>query len=325
MTDPLVCPRCLSRLPTDATFCPRCGLSDAAAAAADTAPLPLRVDGRTYHVGARLEIGSVATTYLCDYPEPATSVTRLGTLKVARESANNPLLLQEARALQHLAQVSAEIAPFIPHRIDAFDYVTPGEPPRRANLLGFDPAIASPDELYTLEELRSAYPAGLHPRDMAWIWRRLLTVLGLAHTAGVVHGAVFPMHVLVEPADHKLVLIDWCGARLSSDPAAIETRLAGSYFAWTSRDGSPLRPAPATDIALAARCMLLLLGGDGTPASLPAGIDASIVRHLDRCTRPLDSSPAIARQLLTQFDVLIEALWGPRTFRPLTLPAKRRG
>ena len=42
------------------------------------------------------------------------------------------------------------------------------------------------------------------------MWRRLLVGLGWAHRAGVVHGAVLPEHVLIHPAEHGLVLVDWC-------------------------------------------------------------------------------------------------------------------
>jgi hypothetical protein len=31
-----------------------------------------------------------------------------------------------------------------------------------------------------------------------------------ATTAGLVHGAVLPEHVLIQPDEHGLVLIDWC-------------------------------------------------------------------------------------------------------------------
>ena len=41
---------------------------------------------------------------------------------------------------------------------------------------------------------------------MAWVWRRLLTIVGFAHANHVVHGAVLPPHVVIEPKEHKLLL-----------------------------------------------------------------------------------------------------------------------
>ncbi|MGH3238625.1 MAG: adenylosuccinate synthetase, partial [Streptosporangiaceae bacterium] len=42
----------------------------------------------------------------------------------------------------------------------------------------------------SLAEVRAAFPAGIDPRDAAWMWRRLLVAAGAAHRAGVIHGAV---------------------------------------------------------------------------------------------------------------------------------------
>ena len=75
---------------------------------------------------------------------------------------------------------------------------------RHANLIGALGGFRS------LAEVRSAFPAGLDPRDAAWMWRRLLVAIGAAHRAGVIHGAVLPEHVLIHPAEHGLVLVDWC-------------------------------------------------------------------------------------------------------------------
>ena len=49
-----------------------------------------------------------------------------------------------------------------------------------------------PQGMVSLAAVRSAYPDGLDPRDVAWMWRRLLVALGVAHRAGLVHGAVLP-------------------------------------------------------------------------------------------------------------------------------------
>ena len=52
------------------------------------------------------------------------------------------------------------------------------------------------------------------------MWRRLLTALGWAHRARLVHGAVFPEHVLIHPELHGLVLVDWCYATATPAPTS---------------------------------------------------------------------------------------------------------
>jgi len=51
---------------------------------------------------------------------------------------------------------------------------------RHINLIAGLPGFRS------LAEVRSAFPAGIDPRDAAWMWRRLLVAVGAAHRAGVI-------------------------------------------------------------------------------------------------------------------------------------------
>jgi hypothetical protein len=61
----------------------------------------------------------------------------------------------------------------------------------------------------------------------------------------------------------------------------------------------------------------------GDAEHLPPEVDPAIRRHFVRCVDLPDHSHSRAEDLLGQFDRLIEALWGPRQFRPLTLPKRR--
>src|SRR5215218_459684 len=184
-------------------------------AAADTSPMEVVGRGRVYRVSDRLAIGSICTIYRCHFPADGGDVE--GTFKVARDTSTNPHVGNEADVLRklHAANDAERYAPFLPVVEDTLDVGggDDGSPPaRRANVLRMHKGIHSADELYSLEEVRVAHPAGLEARDMAWIWRRLLAVLGFAHAHDVVHTALLPMHVLIEPREHKLLLVDWCAA-----------------------------------------------------------------------------------------------------------------
>jgi len=131
---------------------------------------------------------------------------RGGLLKMARDPADNDLMRREATALTRLQDVvdPALLAYFPPlvatgQRDDARSGIR-----RHVNLIGTLSGFRS------LAEVRSAFPAGVDPRDAAWMWRRLLVAIGAAHRAGMIHGAVLPEHVLIHPAEHGLVLVDWC-------------------------------------------------------------------------------------------------------------------
>ena len=345
------CSRCLldrSGAP-GARFCPRCGLAAAASAGDDaaTAPVDITVAGRTYRVLDHVAAGSICNVYRCRFaPAQRGAAPAEGVLKVARDARANAWLANEAAVLRRLHRAGGaggRLAPFLPRLRESFrladdgDGGSPRADARRANVLENDPAVRSPDELYTLAEVRAARPAGLDGRDVAWVWRRLLGVLGFAHAAGVAHGAVLPPHVLVEPREHKLVLVDWCSAAAAAtdapaaSPASPVPVITGAYLPWYRRTGALRQsPAPSIDVAMGARCMIELLGGDPLSGTCPPRVEPALARHFQRCLGASDGGceraafegRSLAPRLLNEFDRLIEILWGPRTFRALALPPK---
>jgi len=329
------CPRCFRTAPLAAAgrFCPRCGLIDVKESAGDTAPLDLvSRDGKTYRVEDRIALGTICNVYRCRFRAGHDGAPVEGVFKIARDARVNPLLANEAAILQHLhrADNDGRARPFLP-AFEATLNVTDnaGAPPRAANVLRNHPEIHSPDELFTLAEVRAQYPAGIDARDMAWIWRRLLSVLGFAHASGVVHRAVLPGNVLIEPAGHKLVLADWCFAARQSDGGGVRTAASAPYTTdgghrdWYRREAASDRPpVPALDVALGARCMIELMGGDAVRGELPPAVEPAIGRYFGRC---IDTPARVdTPRLLDDFDRLIEVLWGPRTFRPFEMPARAR-
>ena len=234
-------------------------------------------------------------------------LTSAGLLKLARNPADNDLIDREAAALRRLArQVPARLAAYFPVLIDATrvrDPRTGAE--RRGNLQG------QLDGFVTLAEIGRRMPAGIDPRDAAWMWRRLLVALGAAHRAGVIHGAVLPEHVLIHPREHGLVLVDWCYA---GQPGAPLPAVVARYEAWYPPEVLAARPAGHdTDIWLGTRCMTSLTG-DRLPAALAAF--ARGCQLASQARRPQD-----AWQLLAELDDLLGRLYGPRRFRPFVIPA----
>ncbi len=306
-------------------FCPRCGLANVQQAARDNAPLQIKCGSRVYRVLDRIAIGSISTVYHCRFRGIVNDIE--GVFKIARDACANDLVANEARILTRLRSIDVDrrFSPFFPELMDSLAYGDDtSAPPRQANVMRLHDDIRSPDELYTLEEVRQQYSSGLDERDMAWIWRRLLTVLGFAHSHRIAHGAVLPVHVLIEPREHKLVLVDWCSA--VDDPAQIaRPRLivSAEYQQWYAGENAGGRtPTPALDVALAARCMIDLVGGDPVQAKFPASVDSSLQRYFKRCVGQGFSSALSAWRLLDDFDSLIDALWGPRKFRTFAMPPK---
>jgi serine/threonine protein kinase len=230
-----------------------------------------------------------------------------GLLKLARHPADNDLLDREAKALTRLrARGDKRFWPYIPMLMERQRHQDPTtRAERNANL------ISRQDGFVALAEVKSAYPAGLDPRDAAWMWRRLLVAIGFAHQAGVIHGAVVPDHVLIHPADHGLVLIDWCYA--ITEPGETAAAVPARYADWYPPEvHRRLPPGPDLDIWLAARCMIDLMG-DRAPRPLVGFARGCMLSSPG--TRPSD-----AWRLLGELDAVLERLYGPRKFRPFVMP-----
>ncbi|MFG2047803.1 serine/threonine protein kinase [Micromonospora sp. NPDC048935] len=226
-------------------------------------------------------------------------------LKLPRRPTDNDLLAREAHALRTIAERGdPRYLPYVPRLVDEFPHRdTASGAERRINV------IATAPGLHDLDEVRHAYPDGLDARDVAWMWRRLLVVLGLAHRAGLVHGAVLPRHVLIEPDAHGVVLVDWC---FSAPVGGTIPALVPDHSDWYPEEVTRKRPAgPGTDIAMASRCMSWLMGSRA-PRELHA-----FARGCRQ--RSLDARPADAWRLLRELDQVLDRLYGPRTFRPFTL------
>jgi hypothetical protein len=235
---------------------------------------------------------------------PAHGGVPASVLKLARDPADGDLIGREAAALRWLA-VHGDPAylPYVPTLRGTRRYADPATGvTRRGNVL------AELSGFVTLEAVRRRFPAGLDPRDVAWIWRRALVALGFAHHSGLIHGAVLPPHLLIHPNEHGLCLIDWCYSSRGPNPAMLPA-LVARYRSWYPGEVGPgCQPGPDLDIYLATKSVVALIR---KPLPPPLAAFAAGCTLASPARRPGD-----AWELLREFDDLIERLWGPRRFRP---------
>jgi serine/threonine protein kinase len=268
---------------------------------------------RTYTLGAVKHKGDLSNLYAATAPGPGDVL-----VKMPRNPRSNDLMEAEGKALKRIADDGDDkYAPYVPQLVETFKH--------RDTATGVDRRVnVFPDDLkgfVSLAEVAKAYPDGLQPKDAAWMWRRLLVAAGYAHSAGVVHGAIVPDHVLIHPDVHGLVLVDWCysvlmekatpTAHLSpfAPKAATLTALVPQYRDLYPPAVGHFPASPATDIYMLTKTMLRLIG-----KRIPSPMYSFAVG----CT---DITPPDAWSLLAEYDDLLERLYGPRTFRPFHMPA----
>ncbi len=269
--------------------------------------------GRRRYAPLRLlACGDVADLHLAAAADDAAAGPEAPyLLKVARGPEGNAHLDAERQALTPLLRAVGDTTyrHYLPALVDSFAAI--GRGLRRVNVFRWEPGF------HTLEQVHEQHPA-LDGRHLAWVFKRLLTVLGFCHRRGVVHGAVLPCHVLIDAAGHGLRLVGWgrsgaAGRRVRAVP--------GRYRDWYPPEVRHRRPAgPAADLFLAARCVVYLAGGDPLTDRMPDAVPPPLWRFVRTCL--LESAamrPDDAWAVLEDFDDLLRAVYGPPAFHELTL------
>lgn len=247
-------------------------------------------------------IGSVADVYRGSSDESDDVM-----VKIPREPSSNALMDAERDALIDI-QASGDgghdwLRHYFPRFVDRIDHQDPATRERRnINVLN-----DVGDSLVTLSAVRAAYPDGLHPFDYAWMHRRLLRALAAAHRAGWTHTALTASNVLIEPERHGVVVTGWSYAtRLGDVPPLV------AIAEQPPEAASMLPVTTGWDVYMAHGLMLDMLG---PRASRRLRSFATGCRQSNPTHRPN------AVDLLTEFDDLLENLYGRRRFRSFALPA----
>jgi hypothetical protein len=275
----------------------------------------MRAAHRHVVVSPKREYGLVtqlATGDLTDVYQAVAEGVRY-VVKIARHESGNPLLATEARHLELLMTRSGghRYREYLPHLIETFA-LSDAEGKRQANV------SRHREGFYTLESVRRRHVSGLDPRHLAWIFKRMLEGIGFVQTCGLVHGAILPPHVSLHAENHGLQFLDWIhSVRTGNVVAFVPT----AYRHWYP--GEVLRresTGPATDIFLAARCLIYAAGGDFVAGRWPASVPREMQRFVDTC---LFASPRMRPQdawkLHEEFDELLLRLFGPPKYHHLVM------
>lgn len=284
-------------------------------------PQVIKTSKGQYVVESLLATGDLADIYRGSFTDKAGAKHALA-FKVVQSAADNDLLEHESKVLATLypaTQIEEKFYRFLPKIHDTFMLRgSKARTNRRVNVL---PLYG---DHVSLADVIKAYRGGVDFRDMVWMFKRILMVLGFVHRQGVVHGAVLPAHVLVHPIEHGAKLIGWPYAVQDPWPKdgrvkAMSTPCADFYAPEILAKGMV---SAHTDIFMAAQCAVALLGGDVKARKIPDAVPVQIRRFLESCLFSAQfRRPDDAWALLEEFDQMLERLVGKPKYRPLAMPA----
>ncbi len=253
-----------------------------------------------YAVNGRIARGDVSNVYRVEY-QTGDDILR-GALKMPRNPANNDLVVNEINALKLLKeQVPEKYRMFHPHTVDSFAHRDKNTGKTRRSVI-----LEELEGFVSLRDVAQAYPSGIDPKHVAWIARRVWVAVDTAHAAGLVHGAIFPEHVMIHPTLHGVVLVDWSYSQAKGEKlkAAVPSYQKLGWYG-TAFD-KPLDHR--LDIRQASHTLEMMLGDH----------DARPFRAFFNGCR-VASTPT-AGELYEEFEDLLTQVYGARKYIPFEMP-----
>ena len=161
------------------------------------------------------------------------------------------------------------------------------------------------------ERIASTFRGGLSGEHIAWMFNRILEVIGFAHDQGTAHSAILPQHLVYETGSHSMQLVDWTHAkRIGRTLTFIPKR----YRSWYPNEATVVA-SPQTDIYMAAKVMVVLSGANPSTNEIPHTIPAPVRQFLKACL--LESArmrPDSAWELHEEFRDILQLVYGASTF-----------
>jgi hypothetical protein len=324
------CPRCGAPMPPpSAVRSQRCGYCRAVLAPAGNVWRPERegdedaryedeaaprfwLDGHRYVLSGRLARGEGSDVFLGwrEHAMKARVVAKVLRVREAEARMRHEQGVLEALARSRV-QGAGHFSRLVPEPV-AFGLARLG-----ANGRGGTRLVAlrryRPGFVHTLDDVRRAHGDRLEPAHAVWMWKRILESLGFVHASGFVHGAVLPAHLLVAAKDHGVVLAGFSRATAPGKKLAAITSAAKAFYPDDVLAGG-LADAK-TDLAMSARAILYVLGGD--PRKAPARVPAPFARLLETTATTPWANDAWA--LVEDASNVARDVFGPPKFVPFAM------
>lgn len=280
------------------------------------------VAGRTYLIEGRVDSGDVSDVWRgCR----DSALDEIVIIKTGRRAEGASVMRREVMTLERLAaggvrgvEHFVRLLPVVVAHGVRTDAAGPGLP---ATVFRYKNRFD-----WTLEDVIREYPDGVDPETMVWMWNRTLMQLSWIQRNRLVHGALAPAHMLIHPGNHGMALLDWAHAVQVGGVVSPPSSVRVAFQPDEVRSGAP--STPETDIAMSARVMIAVLGGDPACGDLPPGVPDPLADVLRNHARYDDAGKgrriADALALHEEFGRIAEGVCGPRRYHRFHMPRRSR-
>lgn len=250
----------------------------------------------SYDLGSKFHEDDVFMAYNASYDAGYEKCE----LWITRNPQDNDLGQNAGSALKTLGKkVPEEFRAFYPEFVELFKY-------RQGGVDHATIVQKVPVGFVSLAKVKEAYPHGIHGRDAAWMFKRMLVAIGNAYDAGLVHGGISHDAFLIHPELHGLILRNWQYSAAPGEALTAIDATVKNYYPESVFDKKP--QSYALDVRMAAKVMQDLME-DKAPKQLRI--------FLSGCTVTSMPHPA---QLLAEFDELLIRVYGSPKFHVFTMP-----
>lgn len=264
----------------------------------------------------RYQVGDLAAdagdyrVYLCKQE----TTGRQCLLQIADQPAGNAALDRAAYFLRELESQAAEVEKEyekvrtdprsllnyglgFPELLDSF--VSSEQGGRRINILAF----RNIDDLKTVVPISKIIEVDrlrVDLRTSVWIMGKCLKLLAFAHSLGITVGKLDTGNILIEPDKHYVIIFDWSSASSHLIQEVLTTESVG-------------------DIALAARSVLSLLGGDLETGAVPDS-EEGFRRYCNYLFSLSRGSQHDATEAHRRFYEIADSLWERKYYHFTAMP-----
>jgi hypothetical protein len=262
---------------------------------------------RDYSALGMFTVGDVADIHFGQNSENGKLTDYI--IKIARTEAAHVMLEAEKSALTALHSAAGDKVyrkcyPLIAESFPVRDRIQ-----KRVNVFTHSPGF------HPLTWILSRHKR-LDGHHIGWLFKRVLMTIGFAHQQKLVHGAVTPDHILVNPSTHGIMLVGW-GQSVELGKPIRFMKKGVEAFKYPPEVRAKKPATAGTDIYMAALCMKLCWL---RPGQEPIGVPKKLVRFVESCLlegQNMRSNDAL--ELHDKFSDTLRDEYGPPKFVTLAM------